>query len=206
MQAIQRSERITPAILDHLRRAAAGMAGRPLVVAIEGLIGSGKSTAAETLLAELGAGRMLSTDLFILVPRSAWRSQAAGPEIDLSTWYDIPRLADLLLQVRRGSSVRIERLYDVRTGTFDLDMSFDAGAIRLILVEGLFALHARIRPLIDIGIWVDTPAEVAYRRYQERDRVVRRIDEELLALKHRIYHERYLPWAALHREAADLRI
>ncbi|MBK7404784.1 MAG: hypothetical protein IPJ41_09155 [Phycisphaerales bacterium] len=36
----------------------------------------------------------------------------------------------------------------------------------LIICEGIFALHASVRPLLDLGVYVDAPASVRWRRWE----------------------------------------
>ncbi len=205
MEAVIRSERCNDAFLDQFRRLSADISRQPILVGVEGLIGSGKTTFAETLQSECGAGsQLLSTDSYILVRRCEWRQRLAAGGIDLATWYDLDKVASTLAQVRAGGQFAVEGLYNVANGKHDLRKEFDVRQCPVFIVEGLFALHERIRSLLDITIFLGTEADIAVQRAAERDAVVRNIDADTFAIKRRIYHDGYLPYAEQHRAAADL--
>jgi uridine kinase len=139
-----------------LRRAPAAQ-HLPLVVGINGPMASGKST-----LAALLGGLVISTDRYLPdydgLPEHAW---------DLPGSSDLERLAQDLGSLRAGAPARIPSwsfLSHSRTGE---DLVQPDG---LVVVEGLHALHARVRPLLDVCVAVDAPRELRWARCVERER------------------------------------
>ena len=151
-----------PARILDLGRAAAlrrdGAARRlPLVVGINGPMASGKST-----LAALLGGLVVSTDRYLPdydgLPEQAW---------DLPGSSDLARLAADLSLLRAGAPARIP------TWSFRSHSRTGEELVRpdsLVVVEGLHALHGRVRPLLDLSVAVDAPRAVRWARCVERER------------------------------------
>ena len=148
-------------------RAADGVAGsatgsdastRPIaVVGITGPMAAGKST----LAAALG-GLVLATDRYLPdydgLPEHAW---------DLPEASDLPRLAADVAALRDG------RATHVPTWSFHTHARSGEELLHpqpLVVVEGLHALHRRVRPHLDVAVFVDAPRTERWRRCVERER------------------------------------
>jgi len=92
----------------------------PYTIALEGVIGSGKSYQAEHLLKEIGGKSLIiTTDLFVTVGRHDWVSKLEYDQIDLRNWYDLVKIRDTLASVKKMESFTITGLYDLANGEFD---------------------------------------------------------------------------------------
>ena len=143
--------------------------GRPLVVAISGGSGSGKTFLANRLLEHLGSDHacLMAMDNFYTQKR--WRYVINGRQN-----YDHPstlEFADLLADLRAqraGIATKVlDHAYhaagDERTPARDLEPR------SILILEGLHALHPTVRPLIDLAIFVDVDHAVRLRRRLTRD-------------------------------------
>ncbi|MDJ1132428.1 uridine kinase family protein [Streptomyces iconiensis] len=122
------------------------------LVGVDGHAGSGKTTLAALLSAELGGVPVLHLD------------DLAAHDV-LFDWTD--RLADqVLAPLGRGESARYE-VYDwverARTSEAVLPPA------PVVLVEGVGAGRAALRPYLACLLWMDVPCGEAWRRGQERD-------------------------------------
>ncbi len=195
--------------------------GAPRVlVALAGVPGSGKSTLAARLAAEvnaaLGPGTMaaLSMDGFHLSQAALRRMpdpDAAFARRGAPWTFDVPALVDRLRAVRDAAG-------DVPWPDFGHEIgdpvegALDVGAAaRLVLVEGLYLLHAAdgweaLRPLWDERWYLDTPLEVALTRLADRHRtawgLTRAEAERRIAANDRLNAE----IVARTRDAADWRL
>lgn len=129
----------------------------PAVVGITGPMASGKST----LAAALG-GLVVSTDRYLPdyegLPEHAW---------DLPGSSDLERLAADLAALREGRPAAVPTWSfrtHARTGEEVLEPR------HLVVVEGLHALDARVRPHLDLRVLVDAPRDERWRRCIERER------------------------------------
>lgn len=128
----------------------------PLLVGIDGRGGSGKTTLAAAIgwvLASVATVATVATDDL------AWHHSVLS-------WQ--PVLVEHVLEpIRRGEEVDYRPDAWVERGR--------AGAIRVgrdarvVLIEGTGALDASIRPLLDLGIWVQCDYELARQRALARD-------------------------------------
>lgn len=126
------------------------------LVAIDGLAGSGKSSLARLLAAQLGAAPIVPMDDFL-----AWD--------DITTF--VPRLEDqVLAPLLRGESIR----YQQRDWVHDwagrsLGPWREVPFSPTVIFEGVSAARQEIADRLCYAIWVETPAEVCVRRGIERD-------------------------------------
>jgi len=130
----------------------------PVVVAVCGYGGAGKSTLAERIRAHFGP----DTTCVVGVDQ-LYGDKPMGPGIlDQTNW---PLLIEVLEAVRRGGRVRF-------TGkdSSGAPVPFDEDPPRLLVVEGVKLLQPRLMPLFDTSIWIDCPHPVALRRAKARDR------------------------------------
>ncbi len=131
-------------------RAPEGVATR--IVAIDGLGGAGKSTLASSLTQHLGGAPVIHTDDF-----ASW-------DEPLDWW---PRLvAEALEPLARGEPARFRRTDWTGRGR-ELWVEVDPAGV--VVLEGVGASRAALRPYLTYAIWVETPRDVRLRRGLERD-------------------------------------
>ncbi len=177
----------------------------PYIIAIDGTIGSGKSYLGEKLKEALSPDALLMTmDLFVCVPRSEWDRKIEAGNIRLRDWYDIGKAKETLLSVRSYKAFEISGLYDVETGNICSRIAITPGSYRYFILEGLFSLDDELDGLVDLGIFVDTPGDVALARAESRDESKRNLDPHGWLEKKEIYYDGYVPYIDKHRKKAGL--
>ncbi len=177
----------------------------PYIIAIDGTIGSGKSYLGKKLKEALSPRALLITmDLFVCVPRSEWDSKIEEGNIRLRDWYDMGKAKEMLLSIRSNKTFEISGIYDLKTGNICSRIEIAPGSYRYFILEGLFSLDDELDGLVDLGIFVDTPADVALTRAESRDESKRNLDPNGWIEKKEIYYEGYLPYIDKHRKKADL--
>ena len=161
---------------------------RPLLIAIDGASGSGKSSIAEIVVQTLDATLIVTDDFF-------------AADIDDQGWLNrssIERAADAINWESLRNEVLEPLLHRIpaRWNSFD----FEAGgrpdgtyAIKqdyinyrpgdIIVLEGAYSTRPELADLIDLKILVDVPVEVRHRRLMERE------DKEFLAKWHATWDE-----------------
>lgn len=132
---------------------------RVLIVGIDGFGGAGKSTLARRIVDHLGCGDVITMDDFIVKER-----------MNDDTWergWDRDRVrAEVLDPVAQGQPAHYRRLvWDSNT----LDSPITLRADRLLIVEGITALHPDLRGAYALSVWVDAPIEIARERGAARD-------------------------------------
>ncbi|HHC08826.1 MAG TPA: uridine kinase [Actinobacteria bacterium] len=181
-------------------------ATRPLVIAIAGGSGSGKTTIAERVVAAVGE------DVAQLVPHDAYyRDQSHLPmEQRAAVNYDHPDalenelLVEHLVELRAGRS--IERpVYDFAEHT----RAAERVVVRpspVLIVEGILVLAVgELRPLFDLRIYVDTDADLRLLRRLRRDTVERgRTVESVLDQYERTVRPMHLQFVEPSKRYADL--
>lgn len=177
----------------------------PYTMALEGVIGSGKSYEAEKLKDGLGErSLLLSTDLFVKVGRNEWTDRIQKAEIDLRQWYDLPKIREALESINRQEKFTIAGLYDLANGTFDRQQEVDASNCDYMILEGLFSCDEFLDGLIDLRIFLDISIDTAMARAHSRDETVRHLDHQGWLLKKQIFFDHYLPYMNRHKNRAEL--
>ncbi len=142
---------------------------QPLVLAIAGGTGSGKTTVAEKII------EALRPDVAALDHDSYYKDQSHLPrEERLLVNYDHPDaldnelLAEHIEQLKAGHAVR-KPVYDFKTQT-RTDQVTVIEPSPVLLVEGILTLALpRLRNLADVKIFVDTAADIRLMRRIRRD-------------------------------------
>lgn len=146
-------DRAASIILDAARSLASQSPEGRTVIAICGPVGAGKSTLANRI-----GGTVLSTDRYL-------------PDYHTTEPHkrDLPESADLALLNRHVEELR--RGLHVEAPIWSFKTHQREGYERLlsapmIVIEGIHALHASTRPLIDIPVFIDATSEIRWSRWE----------------------------------------
>lgn len=170
------TDRITAHLADDTARA--------MIVAIDGASAAGKTALAEHLAASVGRPAAVTV---VHTDDIAWHHSFFG-------WHDLLRTG-LLERVRSGCK-------PVTYRPPGWERHHRAGAVavpantRVLIVEGVGAAHRTIANLLDVVVWVQTPADV--RDYRQRERLRAGIDspefmEDWNTHEHE-FHRQDMPW------------
>jgi len=177
----------------------------PYIIAFEGMIGSGKSYEAGKLKDQLeGKIILITTDLFVSVPRSEWTERIENDDIDLTTWYDLKKIKQALASIKRKENFTITGLYNLSNGEFDDELGVDASDCDYLILEGLLSCHEEFDGLIDLRVFLNVPREVALSRAHERDETVRHLDHQGWLQKKDIFYDHYVPYLKSHKNRAHI--
>jgi uridine kinase len=132
----------------------------PVLVAIEGFGGSGKTTFADKLKNELGSAFVVNIDDFIVKERITEISWDKGA-------FDRKRLEQqVLLPITTEQRASYQKLiWDTET----LSEPIAIPDVRYLIVEGISSYHPDIAHYYDFKIWINTPIEIAKERGHARD-------------------------------------
>ena len=141
----------------------------PLLVAIDGLGGAGKSTFSDGLVRRLQAcqvdAEIVHMDDFYLP--TAQRLQARGQENQIGSNFDWQRLRDqVLIPLSRGRQVVYQR-YD--WGTDSLGEWIALSGQPIVIIEGVYALRHELRSYYHLTVWIDCPRATRLARGIARD-------------------------------------
>jgi uridine kinase len=161
-----------------------GAATHPVVVAIDGRRGAGKSTIAAGLAGATAAVVVPSDDFFAATLAAAeWEARSAEERArDAIDWRRLRRLAIEPLRAGRAAEWHP---FDFEGGERpDGSYAIAATTVRrepapLIFIEGAYCSRPELADLIDLAILVDAPADV------RRARLAARESAEFLAAWHR---------------------
>lgn len=133
---------------------------KPILIAIEGFGGSGKTTTAEKLKDTLGDAYVVNIDDFIIKSKLTEQSWDKGA-------FDRKRLEQqVLVPATNGETTAYQKLiWDTDT----LSDPITIPDVSYVIVEGISSYHPEIAKYYDYKIWVETPIETAKQRGQARD-------------------------------------
>ena len=158
-------------LITSIRGLLAGRApiGPPLLVAVDGLGGAGKSTFADRLLRRLRAcgakAQVAHMDDFYL-PASQ-RPGSGAHETLIGADFDWRRLRDqVLAPLSRGEQAVYQR-YD--WGTDRLAEWIALASQDVVIVEGVYTLRRELRSFYHSSVWVDCPRSIRLARGIARD-------------------------------------
>jgi len=145
-------------------------ASPPVVIAIAGGTGSGKTTVANVILGRVGADHiaLLSHDAYYKDLKDLPSVQRDLVNFDHPESLQTGLLVEHIQMLRRGEAVHVP-VYDFTTHSRK-SMSLLVHPQPVILVDGilLFA-EPELRRLFDVKIFVDTPPDIRFIRRLERD-------------------------------------
>jgi len=177
----------------------------PYILAFEGMIGSGKSYEAKKLTKLLDCeSLLLSTDLFVTVPRIEWAHRLDEEGLDLKEWYDLDKIKSTLESIKNQDPFTITGLYNLSNGRFDDELEVQARGCDYMILEGLFSCNEELDGLIDLRVFLDIPWEIALQRAHMRDETVRHLDHEGWLQKKDIFYDHYLPYLESHKNRAHI--
>ncbi len=140
---------------------------RPIMVAVGGDSGTGKTTLVSGLARIFGAERIttISLDDYHLLDRAA-RRQAGVTALNPAA-NDFGLMADHVRRLRRGETI-VKPTYDHSTGTFGPPETVSPREI--VVIRGLFPLFSEeLRSAFDVRIWLDPQEELKWSWKVRRD-------------------------------------
>lgn len=176
-------------------------ADRPILMAVAGDSGSGKTTHTH------GIRRLLGSDMVSYVSLDGYHKEdRATRKASGRTPLD-PRANDLKLikahlqALRAGAAVEIP-IYNHRTGSFDPPRVIHPTPV--VIVEGLHALYPNFLPYYDFTLFVDTDREVKWRWKFDRDVHERGYDPEEVKREMQQREIAYRRWIDFQKTHADV--
>ena len=157
---------ITASTLSALLSAAlAQKPTRPLVLALDGRCGSGKTTLANALAAQLPGCTLLRTDDFYLPPARRSPDWAHTPCANM----DLTRLRDEALRPAYAGQTVDYRAYSCREGAYLPPAQLPAQP--LVILEGSYSHHPALADCYDLRVFVTCSKAEQTRRLQAREGV-----------------------------------
>lgn len=147
------------------------MQDKIIVIGIAGASGSGKSLLSNTIVEELGNDRVVvvNEDSYYKDLSHMTEEERAKMNFDHPDSLDHELLCDHLLKLKAGKSVRMP-VYDYHTHTRSAEFVHLAEGIRVIVLEGILLFtDPKLREMMDVRIFVDTPADICFIRRLTRD-------------------------------------
>lgn len=169
----------------------------PILIGIAGGTGSGKTSIAKQLFQEYGEGEVAVIELdayyrdFVHLPLKERHKQ----NFDHPDAIDIEFFNSQLISLLKGQEVKVP-VYDFATHTRKAETR-SVKPHHVLVVEGILALHYQVlRDLMDIKIYVETPADIRFirrltRDVEERRRTVQSVIDQYLATV-RPMHEQFV--------------
>ena len=158
------AQNITPeSLISILAAALAQKPTKPLVLALDGRCGSGKTTLANTLARQFPASITLHTDDFYLPPAQRIRGWEKTPCANM----DLARLRDEVLAPARAGKPALYRAYSCREGAY-LPVQ-QLAAQPLVILEGSYSHHPLLTGYETLRVFVTCSREEQTRRLQARE-------------------------------------
>ena len=158
------AQNITPESLTSILAAAlAQKPTKPLVLALDGRCGSGKTTLADRLTQQFPASIVLHTDDFYLPPAQRVRGWEKTPCANM----DLTRLRDEALRLAYAGQTVAYRAYSCREGAYLPPVQLPAQP--LVILEGSYSHHPLLRPYETLRVFVTCAKPEQTRRLQARE-------------------------------------
>ena len=158
------AQNITPeSLISILAAALAQKPTKPLVLALDGRCGSGKTTLADGLTRQFPASIVLHTDDFYLPPAQRVRGWEKTPCANM----DLIRLRDEALRPAYESQPVLYRAYSCRAGAYQPVQ--ELAAQPLVILEGSYSHHPLLAPYEDFRVFMTCSDAEQTRRLQARE-------------------------------------
>lgn len=129
----------------------------PLLIALDGRCGAGKTTLADRLKEECGCNVMHMDDFFLQPQqRSEERLQEPGGNVDYERF-----LEEVMVPLSQGRNFSY-RKYDCKKGMLSEPVSVKTG--KITIVEGSYSCHPHLWDFYDFRIFMDVEKEEQLRR------------------------------------------
>ncbi len=137
-------------------------AGGPVIAAIDGRCGSGKTTLARLAAERLGCAVVHTDDFYLPFDKrpAGWQSVPCAN-------MDLARLRGQVLEPFRAGERAVYRPYRCGEGCFGPETVLPAGG--LLLAEGSYSLHPALTDLYDLKIFLTCDPGEQERRLRERE-------------------------------------
>lgn len=176
-------------------------ADRPILLAVAGDSGSGKTTYTH------GIRRLLGADMVSYVSLDGYHKEDRATRKATGRLPLDPRANDLKLikahlqALRAGAAVEIP-IYNHKTGCFDPPRIIHPRPV--VIIEGLHALYPNFLPYYDFTLFVDTDREVKWRWKFERDVYDRGHDPDEIKREMQRREIAYRRWIDFQKTHADV--
>jgi len=141
---------------------------RPLIIAVSGFGGSGKTTLASKLKADLMDAEIVCIDSF---SNHEWRRNADWDN------FDRERFAREILKPAHANNFPLSYAHVPWPGHL-ADPAIKVQRVKYLIVEGCSIFHPSLLKYYDCKIWVDCPLEEATRRGMWRDRHIHKDEQD----------------------------
>ena len=156
------SNSLTP-IINSITALLSTAAGRPILIALDGRCGSGKTTLAAQLAERFPGSRTIHTDDYYLPPAQ----RVPGWETLPCANMDLKRLRAEVLNPARAGQPFSYIAYSCREGAYLPPVSCQPA--RLVIVEGSYSHHPSLASYYDIRIFVTCSPDEQARRLRRRE-------------------------------------
>lgn len=156
------SNSLTP-IINSITALLSTAAGRPILIALDGRCGSGKTTLAAQLAEQFPGSAVFHTDDYYLPPAQRIPNWAETPCANM----DLTRLREeVLVPAQAGAAVR-SRAYSCREGAYLPEQCVPPAP--LYILEGSYSHHPILAGFYDLKVFVTCSKEEQARRLQARE-------------------------------------
>ena len=156
------SNSLTP-IINSITALLSTAAGRPILIALDGRCGSGKTTLAAQLAERFPGSRTIHTDDYYLPPAQ----RVPGGETLPCANMDLKRLRAEVLNPARAGQPFSYLAYSCREGAYLPPVSCQPA--RLVIVEGSYSHHPALADCYDLRVFVTCSKAEQTRRLQTRE-------------------------------------
>lgn len=163
MEKFTMIDRDFPALSTRVAALLAAHPDRPVLVALDGRCGSGKTTLAAHLAAQFPKSAVFHTDDYYLPPAQRIPDWATTPCANM----DLVRLRDEVLCPARAGQPVAYRAYSCREGVYLPEKLFVP--CPLSIIEGSYSHHPLLADCYDLKVFVTCSKEEQARRLQVRE-------------------------------------
>jgi len=182
-------------------RARLGGLQRPVIVAVAGDSGSGKTTYTDGITRVLGPELVTALSLDGYHKEDRHQRRRSGRSVLDPRANELELVRQHLDQLRTGHSINAP-MYDHRTGHFTAPRLIRPYPV--VIVEGLHALYPDLLPAVDFSIYVDTDQDVKWRWKLQRDTEERGYSAEGAETEMMRREEEYRRWIDFQKTNADI--